>query len=80
MRMSKQIAPVSLLMFGCQIFVSYFICGDQEGRGTRVWPPRAPPGGMRLSSASARAGRERRVIQIVCVPRLPTERASEAAY
>ena len=25
LRMSKQIAPVSLLMFGCQIFVSYFI-------------------------------------------------------
>ena len=32
LKMSKQIAPVSLLMFGCQILVSYFIWGGQEGR------------------------------------------------
>jgi hypothetical protein len=31
LRMSRQIAPDSLEMFGCQILVSYFIFGGTKG-------------------------------------------------
>lgn len=34
LRMSKQIVPVSLLMFGCQILVANFICAKRAARPT----------------------------------------------
>ena len=35
LRISRQIAPLSLLMFGCQTRVSNFICQAAEGSGVR---------------------------------------------
>ena len=58
-RMSRQIAPLSLLIFGCHILVSYFICAERRGgtassearRGAMAWRGLVPgvSGGMGVS-------------------------------